>query len=568
MLQSPSTTQYCPNGQTTDVPPNWPYQTRPGANFAGAWQTLVNNGATGSDATAPIADIDTGLARIPDYPQHVTYQVDVASGQGTEAAIAPAQGASSHGNQTAGIMVAATGNGIALPGAAQNTDLLFYRAATQQAPNSVNTHLAATAVIDAAYRGARVILLPFASTAPTPDLGAAVARAQDLGAVVVADAGSSGNSDPAYPASYPGVIGVSAIDDESAPSNTDSFGPDVDLAAPGVNIKVDDASDATGYSCRNGSAYAAAFVAAAASLVLRANPALAPGDVTQILTGTARDITVAPAATGSDPYTGTGALDAGAAVNRALASVGQVAPWITADTDTASTAGQGMLVRLGVGGATNIAATGLPVGLAVGHDGIGWYIQGAPTKAGAYPVTLTATGPRGAKAIALTITVAHGAATRVTPNTGLTRKRLEFRTGIAATVLAHDAYGNTWTAPGTELYSRPGCKYPHGKGKAVRTCTVKVFLTGSTLSGAVKLKVYDGTRLKVKAAGTPKPGKRIKAVVTPKHWPVAYQWYKNGHKVKGHAARKYAYRVPKSVKHAKYTVKVTLAYGRGKSTVR
>ena len=64
----------------------------------------------------------------------------------------------------------------------------------------------------------------------------AVDYARTIGAVVVAAAGNSGTDAPVYPAAYPGVLGVAAVDRDGTPWAGSNRGAHVSLAAPGVDI--------------------------------------------------------------------------------------------------------------------------------------------------------------------------------------------------------------------------------------------------------------------------------------------------------------------------------------------
>ncbi|HEY8055074.1 MAG TPA: S8 family serine peptidase [Terriglobales bacterium] len=102
---------------------------------------------------------------------------------------------------------------------------------------------------------ADVINMSFSSTGLDPNVGAAVQEAVSKGIIVVAAAGNGGISDPVYPASLPGVVGVGAVDGCGAATPTgacianpplvragfSNFDPasgivDADVAAPGVQL--------------------------------------------------------------------------------------------------------------------------------------------------------------------------------------------------------------------------------------------------------------------------------------------------------------------------------------------
>jgi subtilisin len=64
---------------------------------------------------------------------------------------------------------------------------------------------------------------------------AAFKRAHDAGIIIVAASGNE-NSHTGWPAAYDEVIAVAAVDQTFGRANFSNFGPEVDVAAPGVDI--------------------------------------------------------------------------------------------------------------------------------------------------------------------------------------------------------------------------------------------------------------------------------------------------------------------------------------------
>jgi hypothetical protein len=107
--------------------------------------------------------------------------------------------------------------------------------------------------------------------------------------VVVAAVGNAGPAaDPAYPAAYPGVIGVTAVDRSGTVYRRAGRGPHVDLAAPGVEVWT--AASVRGARPKTGTSFAAPFVTAAAAALRASDPALTREEVAAALTGAARDL--------------------------------------------------------------------------------------------------------------------------------------------------------------------------------------------------------------------------------------------------------------------------------------
>lgn len=102
---------------------------------------------------------------------------------------------------------------------------------------------------------------------PNPLLARAVAAAQAKGVVLVAAVGNDGPAaPPAYPASYPKVVAVTAVDGHRRPLIEDGHALHVDYAAPGADIY---GRDATGKLVRlRGTSFATPLVAARAASAL------------------------------------------------------------------------------------------------------------------------------------------------------------------------------------------------------------------------------------------------------------------------------------------------------------
>lgn len=96
---------------------------------------------------------------------------------------------------------------------------------------------------------------------PNAMLEAAIAAARARGATLVAAVGNEARARPRYPAAYPGVIGVTAIDQNLRRYRSANTGATVDFAAPGVGVI---AATANGGDAQHGTSHAAAL----ASVVL------------------------------------------------------------------------------------------------------------------------------------------------------------------------------------------------------------------------------------------------------------------------------------------------------------
>jgi len=210
-----------------------------------------------------------------------------------------------HGTHVAGIIAAAMGNGLGIAGLAPAVRLLPVQ--VLDAEGSGDHADIAAGIIWATDSGADVINLSLGGEESSDALSAAVQYAIDKGVIVVAAAGNSGSGSnaPMYPAAYDPVLAVAAAGPDGTAAMFSNSGPYVDLAAPGFAIL---STVPDGYDYLSGTSQAAPFVSAAAALLLAAGRA--PAEVSALLTKSARDVLPA----GRDPYTGSGMLDAAAAL--------------------------------------------------------------------------------------------------------------------------------------------------------------------------------------------------------------------------------------------------------------
>ncbi|MGV3511557.1 MAG: S8 family serine peptidase [Novosphingobium sp.] len=146
-------------------------------------------------------------------------------------------------------------------------------------------------------RQIRVVSISLVGPA-NPVVAKAIAVAQRKGAVIVAAVGNDGPAaPPSYPASYPGVVAVTAVDGRNRALIEAGKALHLDYAAPGADLF---ASNATGKRVKvRGTSFATPLVAARAALAVQRG-----GDVRTRLDAEAIDI----GARGSDEIYGRGLL--------------------------------------------------------------------------------------------------------------------------------------------------------------------------------------------------------------------------------------------------------------------
>jgi type VII secretion-associated serine protease mycosin len=145
----------------------------------------------------------------------------------------------------------------------------------------------------------------------------ALQRALAHKVVVVASSGNSGDTSSnqarayapdSFPADYPGVLGVAAVDREGDPANFSSDNLSVQVAAPGVQVPAQ-GNDGQ-YWLVSGTSPACALTSGVAALIKSVYPRLSPALVVRAITSSAQD---RPAA-GYDDQVGFGTVDAAAAL--------------------------------------------------------------------------------------------------------------------------------------------------------------------------------------------------------------------------------------------------------------
>lgn len=137
----------------------------------------------------------------------------------------------------------------------------------------------------------------------------AMAALLQRGVSAVAAAGNFGrDAAPSYPAAYPGVIAVTAVDARDRLYEAASRGRHITVAAPGVDVLAASADHA--HELVTGTSFAAAHVSALIALLLEAAPNLSPADLALIVRETAVDL----GETGPDADFGAGLANLAAAL--------------------------------------------------------------------------------------------------------------------------------------------------------------------------------------------------------------------------------------------------------------
>lgn len=175
-----------------------------------------------------VAVLDTGVDTAhPDLPADVL-AAGFVDGQS-------ALDINGHGTHCAGIVLARN-NDIGVVGVAPQAGLISGKVCNDEGTFCATAD--AIAAIDwAVQNGARVISMSFyVDDTPTQALEDVCAAAHAAGVLLVAAAGNSGGTDFYYPAAYPTVLAVAAVDAAMVRAGFSTTGPHVSIAAPGVAV--------------------------------------------------------------------------------------------------------------------------------------------------------------------------------------------------------------------------------------------------------------------------------------------------------------------------------------------
>ena len=287
-----------------------PAQTTNDPYFGNAWHLpkieapVAWDRATGSGVV--VAILDTGVD--PEHPDLASALVD---GWNFYDANPDARDVYGHGTKVAGAAAAIGNNGAGVIGVSWNARIMPLRITDTQGYGYDS--LIAQALTYAADRGARVANISFLGVAGSATVLNAAKYMRNKGGVVVVAGGNTGGE--LYDSPSDLVTAVSATDSNDVRPSWSSWGAFIDVAAPGVSVWT--TTRGGGYGGFSGTSAASPVAAGVYALMIAANPNLSPSSLDNVLVSTARDLGV----TGTDPYYGSGRVNALAAVDKARSTI-------------------------------------------------------------------------------------------------------------------------------------------------------------------------------------------------------------------------------------------------------
>ncbi len=247
-------------------------------SFEAAWN--VTRGAN-----VKVAVIDSGVnGSHEDLAGSVLHGIDYVSAGG-DGRTDP----NGHGTHVAGVIAAHVNNQRGIVGAAPAVKILPVRVLDKNGGGVASD--VAKGIIWATDHGARVVNLSLGG-GEAPGIREAIQYANRKGTVVFAAGGNDGQSgnDPMYPAAYPEAIAVAGVDSDLGHMAIGNTGKYIDVAAPGVGIVSTWGSSNTAYASATGTSMATPYAAAAAALIVSANPKASVDRVTHLLESSATDL--------------------------------------------------------------------------------------------------------------------------------------------------------------------------------------------------------------------------------------------------------------------------------------
>ncbi len=255
--------------------------------FEATARTIAGNLVEGDGSGVVVAILDSGI-QLHSYFDEVHIDSIDLTGNGISGP------GSDHGTAVASILAGKAG-------IVPTADLLVIRVLDDQ---GVGTSFdVADGIVRAVDRGAQLINLSLGADQDVEVLQKAVRYAHAQGVVLIAAAGNDGYDRLPYPAAYPQVLSVTAVDRLRRQAVFPNQSSAIDFAAPGVGIlTADEANEVRLFS---GTSAATPFVTGTLAALLSADSAMSSQETVTVLRRYLDDA----GAVGLDPYYGGGLLN-------------------------------------------------------------------------------------------------------------------------------------------------------------------------------------------------------------------------------------------------------------------
>lgn len=223
-----------------------------------------------------IAVLDSGIANHSD--------VKVAGGTTFVPETTESTDDNGHGTHVAGI-IGALHNDIGVVGASPQAEIYSVKVLDQEGTGSYSQVI--QGIEWAIENKMNIISMSFGGSVDSKALHEAILLARESGILLIAAAGNKGFGDETetYPARFPEVVSVGAINQTNQRASFSSTGSEIDLVAPGVDIESTLMNGS--YGAKSGTSMAAPHVTGAAAAFWSAHPEISAEEVKAKLYATA-----------------------------------------------------------------------------------------------------------------------------------------------------------------------------------------------------------------------------------------------------------------------------------------
>lgn len=243
-----------------------------------------------------VAVVDTGIdLKHPEFKGRLVTGYNVLTGSSSP------MDDNGHGTHVAGIIAAHSNNREGIAGMTWENKIMSIKGiGGDGSGSSIDI---AKGIIWATDHGAKVINLSVGNYNSSNVLHDAITYAYGKDVVMIAATGNDNSSQPSYPATYPEVLGVSAVDTKGNRASFSNYGSSVSVVAPGVDIP--STYKDQDYAELSGTSMACPHVTGLAALIRSVNPGLKNEQVLNIIKFSSHDL----GTPGRDDYYGYGLID-------------------------------------------------------------------------------------------------------------------------------------------------------------------------------------------------------------------------------------------------------------------
>ncbi|WP_417898882.1 cell wall-binding repeat-containing protein [Bacillus haimaensis] len=239
-------------------------------NVENAWYSSNQN------STPTVAVLDSGIDHMhPDLKDRIVKPFNVLSpGSMPTDEIG-------HGTHVSGLVGASTNNGIGIASIAREANIMPIKVGDKDGAFASDI---AKGIDFAVNNGADIINISIAGPNKSTLVQTAIASAISKDVLVVAAAGNSATPEVQFPAGYPGVLSVGAVNGQRNLASFSNYGDWVSVAAPGVDIfSTHLTTFAEGYQYMDGTSMASPIVVSQAAFLKSMDSGLSSGQLSHII---------------------------------------------------------------------------------------------------------------------------------------------------------------------------------------------------------------------------------------------------------------------------------------------